>query len=78
MKESQPIPAIAVSLATSWVAAPYLLIRNYYQKSPLSLKGALYDFLMLWGLEDWIELPTLVSFVPNLSPFHNQKVSFIA
>jgi hypothetical protein len=30
MKESQPIPAIAVSLATSLVAAPYLLIRNYY------------------------------------------------
>lgn len=27
MKESQPIPAIAVSLATSLVAAPYLLIR---------------------------------------------------
>ena len=32
MKESQPIPAIAVSLATSLVAAPYLLIRNYYHK----------------------------------------------
>lgn len=32
MKESQSIPAIAVSLATSLVAAPYLLIRNYYHK----------------------------------------------
>ena len=32
MKESQPIPEIAVSLATSLVAAPYLLIRNYYHK----------------------------------------------
>lgn len=32
MKESQPITAIAVSLATSLVAAPYLLIRNYYHK----------------------------------------------
>ena len=32
MKESKPIPAIAVSLATSLVAAPYLLIRNYYHK----------------------------------------------
>jgi hypothetical protein len=32
MKESQPIPAIAVSLATSLVAAPYLLIRNDYHK----------------------------------------------
>ena len=55
MKESQPIPAIAVSLATSLVAAPYLLIRNYYHKkvAPIS-KGAyaLQDFLMLWGLED--------------------------
>lgn len=64
MKESQPIPAIAVSLATSLVAAPYLLIRNYYHKkvAPIS-KGAyaLHDFLMLWGLEDWISLPTLVS-----------------
>jgi len=30
MKESQPLPAIAVSLATSLVAAPYLLIRNDY------------------------------------------------
>lgn len=30
MKESQP--AIAVSLDTSLVAAPYLLIRNYYHK----------------------------------------------
>lgn len=62
MKESQPIPAIAVSLATSLVAAPYLLIRNDYHKkvAPIS-KGAyaLHDFLML--LEDWIELPTLVS-----------------
>ena len=50
MKESQPIPAIAVSLATSLVAAPYLLIRNYYHKrvAPLS-KGAyaLHDFIML-------------------------------
>ena len=57
MKESQPIPAIAVSLATSLVAAPYLLIRNYYHKkvAPISnSKGAyaLHDFLMLWGLED--------------------------
>lgn len=55
MKESQPIPAIAVSLATSLVAAPYLLIRNYYHKkvAPLS-KGAyaLHDFIMLWGFED--------------------------
>ena len=41
MKESQPIPAIAVSLATSLVAAPYLLIRNDYHKkvAPIS-KGA--------------------------------------
>ncbi|KAL5739329.1 hypothetical protein ACOSQ2_028509 [Xanthoceras sorbifolium] len=44
-------------LATSLVAAPYLLIRNYYHKhkkvAPIS-KGAyaLHDFLMLWGLED--------------------------
>ena len=57
MKESKPIPAIAVSLATSLVAAPYLLIRNYYHKhkkvAPIS-KGAyaLHDFLMLWGPED--------------------------
>ncbi len=38
MKESKPIPAIAVSLATSLVAAPYLLIRNYYHKkvAPIS------------------------------------------
>lgn len=44
MKESQPIPAIAVSLATSLVAAPYLLIRNYItttRKSPLSIRGRL-------------------------------------
>lgn len=52
MKESQSIPAIAVSLATSLVAAPYLLIRNYYHfylKSPLSRWGAyaLHYFLML-------------------------------
>ena len=62
MKESQPLPAIAVSLATSLVAAPYLLIRNYYQVAPIS-KGsyALHDFIMLWGLEDFISLPTLVS-----------------
>ena len=64
MKESQPIPAIAVSLATSLVAAPYLLIRNYYHKkvAPFS-KGAyaLHNFLMLWGPEDLISLPTLVS-----------------
>ena len=33
MKESQPIPAIAVSLATSLVAAPYLLIRNYLKEN---------------------------------------------
>ncbi|GKB84982.1 hypothetical protein Tco_0957254 [Tanacetum coccineum] len=41
MKESQPIPAIAVSLATSLVVAPYLLIRNDYHKkvAPIS-KGA--------------------------------------
>lgn len=62
MKESKPIPAIAVSLATSLVAAPYLLIRNDYHKkvAPIS-KGAyaLHDFLMLWGLEDLISLPTL-------------------
>ena len=32
MKESKPLPAIAVSLATSLVAAPYLLIRNDYHK----------------------------------------------
>jgi len=55
MKESQSIPAIAVSLATELVAAPYLLIRNYYHKkvAPIS-KGAyaLHDFLMLWGPED--------------------------
>ena len=51
------LPAIAVSLATSLVAAPYLLIRNYYHKkvAPFS-KGAyaLHNFLMLWGLEDLI------------------------
>ena len=28
------LPAIAVSLATSLVAAPYLLIRNYYHLYP--------------------------------------------
>lgn len=64
MKESQPLPAIAVSLATSLVAAPYLLIRNDYHKkvAPLS-KGAyaLHDFILLWGLEDFISLPALVS-----------------
>ena len=57
MKESKPIPAIAVSLATSLVAAPYLLIRNYYHKkvAPISNGAyALHDFLMLWGLEDLI------------------------
>lgn len=51
MKESQPIPAIAVSLATSLVAAPYLLIRNDYHKkvAPISNGAyALHDFLMLW------------------------------
>lgn len=55
MKESKPIPAIAVSLATSLVAAPYLLIRNYYHKkvAPILLGAyALHDFLMLWGPED--------------------------
>jgi len=53
MKESQPIPAIAVSLATSLVAAPYLLIRNYYHKKALSKRAyALYYFIMLWGIED--------------------------
>ena len=55
MKESQSIPAIAVSLATSLVLAPYLLIRNYYHKkvAPLSSGAyALHDFLMLWGIED--------------------------
>nr|WMB96693.1 hypothetical protein [Solanum melongena] len=81
MKESQPIPEIAVSLATSLVAAPYLLIRNYYHKkvAPIS-KGAyaLHDFLMLWGLEDGISLPTLVSELKNflLSPIplvNNQR-----
>ena len=38
MKERQPIPAIAVSLTTSLVVAPYLLIRNYYHKkvAPIS------------------------------------------
>lgn len=43
MKESQPIPAIAVSLATSLVAAPYLLIRNDYHKkvAPISKGSAL-------------------------------------
>ena len=55
MKERQPIPAIAVSLTTSLVAAPYLLIRNYYHKkvTPIS-NGAyvLHDFLMLWGPKD--------------------------
>jgi hypothetical protein len=64
MKESQSIPAIAVSLATSFVAAPYLLIRNYYHKkvAPLSSGAyALHDFLMLCGIEDGISLPTLVS-----------------
>jgi hypothetical protein len=52
MKESQPIPpAIAVSLATSLVAAPYLLIRNYYKVAPLS-KGAyeLINFLLCYGV----------------------------
>lgn len=38
MKESQPIPEIAVSLATSLVAAPYLLIRNYYHKKVAPLE----------------------------------------
>ena len=49
MKESQPIPAIAVSLATSLVAAPYLLIRNYYHKkvSPIS-KGAKEMYFGYW------------------------------
>jgi len=55
MKESHPIPEIAVSLATSLVAAPYLLISIYYHKkvAPIS-KGAyaLHAFHMLWGLED--------------------------
>jgi len=40
MKESQPIPAIAVSLATSLVAAPYLLIRYYYHFYPGQEKKA--------------------------------------
>ncbi len=50
MKESQPIPAIAVSLATSLVAAPYLLIRNYYHKK---VAPGLITFLCL---EDFILL----------------------
>ena len=53
MKESKPIPAIAVSLATSLVAAPYLLIRNYYHQkvAPIS-KGAyeLNNFLLCYGV----------------------------
>ena len=61
MKESQSIPAIAASLATSLVAAPYLLIRNYIHKkvAPISLKGLmpLHDFLMCWGLEDFSYQP---------------------
>lgn len=48
MKESQPIPAIAVSLATSLVAAPYLLIRNYYHNKALSnLKGLMHSTTLL-------------------------------
>ena len=83
MKESQPLPAIAVSLATSLVAAPYLLIRNDYHKkvAPLS-KGAyaLHDFLLLWGLEDFISLPALVSKLKKsfLLSLITKKVSFIA
>ena len=64
MKESQYISEIAVSLATSLAAAPYFVIHNYYHKkfAPISKKSyAVHDFLMLWGLEDWILLPTLVS-----------------
>lgn len=83
MKESQPLPAIAVSLATSLVAAPYLLIRNDYHKkvAPLS-KGAyaLHDFILLWGLEDFISLPALVSKLKKsfLLSLITKKVSFIA
>lgn len=50
MKESQSIPAIAVSLATELVAAPYLLIRNYYHKkvkSPLSCRGLMHSTTFL-------------------------------
>lgn len=55
MKESQPIPAIAVSLATSLVAAPYLLIRNYYHKkvAPLSKGAYALNNFLLWGREEF-------------------------
>lgn len=48
MKESQPIPEIAVSLATSLVAAPYLLIRNYYHKkvAPVSKLLTYFNYIM--------------------------------
>ena len=53
--KSKNTHAIAVNLATSLVATPYLLIRNYYHKKvTLISKGAyaLHDFLMLYGPED--------------------------
>lgn len=45
--ERKPIPAIAVSLATSLVAAPYLLIRNYYHKkvAPIPIPKGAYALL---------------------------------
>ena len=52
MKESQPIPAIAVSLATSLVAAPYLLIHNYYHKrvAPISKGAYALHYFLCYGV----------------------------
>lgn len=55
MKQSQPSPKIAVSMAFFLVTAPYFLPRNYYHKKfahIFKVAYALYDFLTLWGLKD--------------------------
>lgn len=54
MKESKPIPAIAVSLATSLVAAPYLLIRNDYHKKVAPISKVMHSTTFLCYGEDWI------------------------
>lgn len=80
MKESKPIPAIAVSLATSLVAAPYLLIRNYYHKkvAPISKGGTPRLSYVMGSRRLNLAANPSQQAEKALSPFHNNKVSFIA
>ena len=80
MKESKPIPAIAVSLATSLVAAPYLLIRNYYHKKVApGLCTPRLSYVMGSRRLNFAANPSKQA-EKALSPFlfYNNKVSFIA